>query len=187
MEANGRFSGPRFIPTLGQPTTSLVGISNESSVYRSAGLNAQLYGINFAYKEYTLVTSIFYAKLVHHLTRFADFLINFSFILHVLRRFSTGAGTGPDLEVSRKFDLMEFRTVGFEKETGKVLAKAEFIYQGALPEISAVLAAEAAAVMLGWKKSGKMVEGGIVTPSTLESEFVEKIRAAGVRLEVGLL
>jgi len=179
-------TGHRLVPVLGHLTTSLVGISNESVVYRSAGLNPDIYGLDFEYREYLPVPNFFAAVTVHLLTKFAVLLLSIPLFRNFTRCFSFEPGSGPDIEASRKSDRVEFRAVGLEKGTEKILAKADFVYDGALPEISGILAAEAADVLLRWSKSDneRTVKGGLLTPSLLGMAFVERIRGAGVLLEV---
>jgi short subunit dehydrogenase-like uncharacterized protein len=181
----GRLTGHRFVPTLGHLATSFVGISNESVVLRSASLKPELYGPEFVYHEYLPVANTIAAVIIQLLTKFGILLLSFGFMRKLLRRLSFEPGSGPDLDVSRKMEKVDFRAVGIEVKTEVPLVKAQFLYEGALTEVSAILAAEAAAVLLKRSKThDQKGEFGVVTPSSLGMEFVERIRNTGVKLSV---
>jgi short subunit dehydrogenase-like uncharacterized protein len=180
-----RLTGHRFVPSLGHLATSFVGISNESVVHRSAGLHPELYGPDFVYREYLPVGSTTAAVFVQLLTKFGIALLSFGFLRKLLRYLSFEPGSGPDLQVSRRTERVDFQTVAIETKTEVPLVKAQFLYEGALTEVSAVLAANAAAVLLrGSKTQDPIGEFGVVTPSTLGMDFVDRIRDAGVKLSI---
>jgi short subunit dehydrogenase-like uncharacterized protein len=184
----GRLTGHRFVPALGHLATSFVGISIESVVLRSAGLRPELYGPDFLYHEYLPVASTTAAIVVQLLTRFGAGLLSLGFMRRLLRRLSFEPGSGPDLDAARKTEKMNFEAVGIEVKTEIPLAKAQFLWEGSLTEVSAILAAEAAAVLLEKSKAHRPGEAfGIVTPSSLGMEFVERIRDAGMRINVSEL
>ncbi|KAE9970872.1 hypothetical protein BLS_003834 [Venturia inaequalis] len=180
-----RLTGHRFIPALGHLATSFVGISIESVVLRSAGLKPELYGPDFVYHEYLPVPNTFAAVVVQLLTKFGAFVLGLGVLRSLLRRLSFEPGSGPDLDAAREKESMDFQAVGIEIKTEIPLVRAQFSWKGSLTEISAILAAEASAVLL--EKSKAQSEGedfGILTPSTLGMPFVERLQDAGVRVTV---
>jgi short subunit dehydrogenase-like uncharacterized protein len=184
----GRLTGHRFIPALGHLATSFVGISIESVVLRSAGLKPELYGSEFVYHEYLPVASTVAAVMVQLLTKFGALLLSLGFMRKLLRRLSFEPGSGPDLDAARKTERMDFQAVGINVKTETPLVKAQFSWEGSLTEISAILATEAAAVLLEKSKAqGRKEEFGIVTPSILGMAFVERIQNAGVKVNVSEL
>jgi hypothetical protein len=65
--------------------------------------------------------------------------------------------------------------------------RANLVYEGALVDVSAVLAVEAAGVIFERRKveeRSRCGEGGLLTPSMLGIEFVERLR--GARASIGV-
>lgn len=183
-----RLTGHRFIPALGHLATSFVGISIESVVLRSAGLKPEWYGPDFVYHEYLPVPNTFAAVVVQLLTKFGAFILSIGLLRSLLRCLSFEPGSGPDLYVAREKESMDFQAVGIEVKTEILLVKAQFSWKGSLTEISAILATEASAVLLGRSKAQDEGEDfGILTPSTLGMPFIERLQDAGAKVTVSEL
>ncbi|PBP20567.1 NAD-dependent epimerase/dehydratase [Diplocarpon rosae] len=182
--------GYRFVPELGILTTSFVGPGNEAVVYRSAGRNPSLYGSSFAFREHIPVPSVSAAVSTHVLTWIGTILLAIPLFRSLVRKTAFKQGTGPSLDESRKTERVEFRAVGFAEGEEKPKAMVTFQWKGSAYEVSAILGAEAAGVLVeeareadahGLETKGK---GGFLTPSGLGLPFVERLRAAGVAIEV---
>jgi short subunit dehydrogenase-like uncharacterized protein len=168
-------------------TTSLVALSNESIVYRSANLNPDIYGLEFSHHQYLPIPNLFSAIFVHFLTKLGILLLAPPFIRWMLRKLSFEPGSGPDREHNRSVESAEYTAIG-NSGNGKIRAKARFYYKGSLVDISAILAVVAAGVLLDrsieGERRGEELKGGYLTPSTLGMVFVERLREVGVELEV---
>ncbi|KAF2495603.1 hypothetical protein BU16DRAFT_572844 [Lophium mytilinum] len=187
-----RLFGYRFVPGLGALTTSFVAVSNESVVHRSAGLRPEVYGPEFRFHEYMPVPNVFAAVFVHLLTKFGILVFAIPFVRMWLRKLSFEPGAGPEREVIRTKERAEYRVVGTAEGKNGGVARACFVYEGALVEVSAILAVEAGGVLIERSKEeegdgrSRVGKGGLLTPSTLGMPFVERLRKAGVKIEVEL-
>ncbi|KAI1502178.1 hypothetical protein F5X99DRAFT_427542 [Biscogniauxia marginata] len=187
----GGLAGYRFEPALGGALApSFVAASNEVVVQRSAGLDPELYGAGFVYREYVPASGRLGAALIYLATKLGILLLALPWFRALVRaKIMFEPGTGPDREESRSAERADFRAVGFVAGREEPVLRAEFKYQGALTDISAILAVEAAAVLLEisraeGKEGAERRRGGLLTPSTLGLPFVERLRKAGVELRV---
>ncbi|KAH7407494.1 hypothetical protein BKA64DRAFT_705903 [Cadophora sp. MPI-SDFR-AT-0126] len=182
--------GYRNVPNLGILTTSFVGPGNEAVVHRSYDLNPSLYGPYFKFREYVPAASILDAVTLHTLTWIGTILLALPLVRWLLGKLAIPQGTGPIVEESRKFESVDFKAVGFVEGEDAPRAMATFAYKSSTYEISAVLAAEAAGVLLKRVKAAEIEGrdltgiGGILTPSSLGMPFVMRMREVGVVIEV---
>ncbi|KAI0004443.1 hypothetical protein F4779DRAFT_73354 [Xylariaceae sp. FL0662B] len=176
--------GYRHDGTLGHLATSFAAASNEAVVQRSAAQRPDVYGDGFVYREYVPVAGPLGAVAVHLATRLAVLLLAVPWVRTLVRATTWRPGTGPDREASRRAERADFKAVGFARGRTEPVATAQFVYVGALVDVSAVLAVEAADTLLELARQGK-AEGGFLTPSWLGWPFVERLRVCGVDIRVG--
>ncbi|KAI1842031.1 hypothetical protein JX266_011786 [Neoarthrinium moseri] len=175
--------GYRFDSVLGHLATSFIAKTNESVVHRSAGLDPDCYGPDFVYHEYTPARGVLSSILIHLLTKLGILLLGLSWFKWFARRLSYQPGDGPHRGKSRRVERMDFNAVGYIGGLARPVAEASFVYKGALVDVSAIFAVEAAATLMEKTPLGS-VRAGLQTPSTLGMEFVEKLRQAGVDVTV---
>jgi len=92
----------------------------------------------------------------------------------------------PNESAATSKGLIDLRAVA-EIEGGKKL-EGRIVRKGSLYDTSALLAADAALLILG--KEGfvtRGLRGGLLTPATLGNAFVERLRDAGFSIEVNLV
>lgn len=58
------------------------------------------------------------------------------------------------------------------------------MYEGSLYYCSALMGVEAALSILGEKTYAHEIGGGILTPATLGLPFIERLRSAGLKIQV---
>ncbi|KAF4437387.1 hypothetical protein F53441_13064 [Fusarium austroafricanum] len=176
--------GYRYDSHLGHLATSFVAWGNESIVQRSAVLDAKLYGQDFVFNEYNPATGFISAVLIHVVTKLGILLLALPWFRSFIREKSFDRGSGPDRTESRKVESGKWKAVGYVGN--KPVALARFSYKGALVDMAAILAAEAAASMNDLEKSeaSGAVKGGLLTPSTLGSTFVDRLLAVGFEVSV---
>lgn len=165
-------------------TTSFLAICNESIAHRSSSLLPEIYGPAYNLHEYLPTTSVFAAIFTHFLTRFATLLLSFPPVLWLARYLLPKSGTGPDLATAGA-ERQEFRAIGSPLGTTGDSVSARYVYEGSLYYCSALMGVEAAFSIIGEEKtSAHDIGGGILTPATLGIPFIERIRNAGVQIEV---
>ncbi|KAF5598386.1 Saccharopine dehydrogenase Homospermidine synthase [Fusarium pseudocircinatum] len=175
--------GHRYDRYLGHLATSFVAWGNESIVQRSAALEPKFYGQDFVYEEYIPATGLISTLLMHIVTKLGIFLLAVPGFRSFIRGKSFNRGSGPDRDGSRKIESAEWKAVGYVSGEKDPVALAKFSYKGALVEMAAILAAEAAATINQMNKT-EATSAGLLTPSTLGITFVDRLRAAGFHLMV---
>ncbi|RKK93882.1 hypothetical protein BFJ68_g15359 [Fusarium oxysporum] len=168
---------------LGHLATSFVAWGNESFVQRSAALNPKIYGQIFVYKEYSPATGLISALLMHIVTKLGILLLAVPWFRSFVHDKPFDRGSGPDRDESRKIESAEWKAVGYVTGKKEPVAFAKFSYKGALVDMAAILAVEAAATINQMNKS-EATGAGPLTPSTLGITFVDRFRATGFDLTV---
>ncbi|KAJ5962855.1 hypothetical protein N7501_007796 [Penicillium viridicatum] len=188
-----RLLGYRYIQELGALATSFTGPGNQAVVYRSAAHKPDLYGPDFHFEEYLPANGVVSAIFVHFLTKALLVLLTIPFIRWLTRKLASGMDSAPDINQLRHVERAEFRAVGSESGGAKPRVWASFAREGALYELTALVTCVGARVLLDHKinadKAGKDAHGhgGVVTPSFLGTEYVDGLKDAGIKIEVGLL
>ncbi|KAF2015286.1 hypothetical protein BU24DRAFT_421588 [Aaosphaeria arxii CBS 175.79] len=187
-----------YVPKLGGlQTTGLMAAVDACLVHRSWGLYTSQsatssYGPNFQFKEYTRSKSLPGAAIFKLTFALAGLLLAIPptrwIFAPLLKAFVIPApGEGPSKE-SMKGDFMSYRALGVaEGKKEEVLAKLDFAF-GAYEFTGCSLAAAAEVLLTGGVEGSLAGElrGGILTPATLGEAYVEKLRAYGVNIEVGV-
>ncbi|KAJ5437536.1 Saccharopine dehydrogenase / Homospermidine synthase [Penicillium cf. griseofulvum] len=188
-----RLFGYRHTQELGSLATSFTGPGNQAVVYRSAAQNPGLYGPDFQFEEYLPVNGVLAAVFVHLLTKIFLFLLSVPFIRGLMRKLVSRMDLAPDISQLRHVERAEFLAVGSGSGKAAPQVMASFVREGALYELTALVTCVGARVLLDRKFTGDGAgkdargHGGVVTPSFLGMEYVDRLRDAGIEIEVGLL
>ncbi|KAJ5375700.1 Saccharopine dehydrogenase / Homospermidine synthase [Penicillium concentricum] len=189
-----RVFGYRYTQELGSLATSFTGPGNQAVVYRSASQNPDLYGPDFHFEEYLPANDVMAAVFVHLITKVLLVLISIPLIRRLMRILAMRMDSAPDMNQLRHVERAEFRAVGRgsgQEEAPRI--SASFVREGALYELTALVTCVGARVLLDWKTSADRAgkdargHGGVVTPSFLGVEYVDRLKDAGIKIEVGLL
>ncbi|CAM1506351.1 Fc.00g059920.m01.CDS01 [Cosmosporella sp. VM-42] len=178
------FLGHRHDPILGHLGTSFVAWGNQSVVQRSVGLDPETYGPGFIFREYVPVPTFASGALIHIVTKLGILLLAIPWFRSFVRGKSFEPGSGPDREESRKKESAEWKATAYLKGENKPVATAAFEYKGALVDMAAILAVEAAQSIIEIEEGNKNMKGGLLTPSTLGWTFVDRLRNVGFTLDV---
>lgn len=182
-----KLTGVWSYPRLGHLATSITAKPNQAIVHRSAGLTPYFYGFNFTYEEYMAVGSPLVGALIHLALTILTFLIAFPPTRALLKLFVTyKPGSGPSKE-STKGDVLELRAIAVAEQLAKQPRKAlaTFRFEGGMYQLTAILLAEAAMVLLTQEEQIKKSHGaGFLTPSCLGDEYVERLDKANVKIGV---
>ncbi|KIX00292.1 uncharacterized protein Z518_10431 [Rhinocladiella mackenziei CBS 650.93] len=181
------FLGHKYDADLGHLATSFGAPGNEAVVYRSQHLQKSIYDPEFTYHEFMPMRSTTQAIITHLLTKFAILLLWLPPFRALINSFKPEPGTGPSKEVARG-ERIRVRAIARGNKSEKPLTT-EYLYEGSMYHHAAMLAAEAAMVLLSLRKaptgsSQKDEQFGILTPSCLEMPFVERLRNASVKIDV---
>jgi len=105
----------------------------------------------------------------------------------ILKMFTTySPGNGPTKE-STKNDVLELRAVAVAEQLAKPPRKAlaTFRFEGGIYELTALLMAEAAMVILTKEEEIKKNHGpGFLTPSCLGDEYLDRLNKVNVKINV---
>ncbi|OBT64338.1 hypothetical protein VE03_06742 [Pseudogymnoascus sp. 23342-1-I1] len=180
-----RVFGYRSIPGFGDVTTSFLAISNESIAHRSSSLMPKIYGPDFNFHEYLPTTGPFAGVLAHLILRLVMLVISFPPVQWLAAKYLIPAsGTGPDLATAAESERQEFLAIGAPSKSEGGQVSARYVYEGSLYYCSALMGVEAALSILGDKTYAHEIGGGILTPATLGLPFIERLRNAGIKIEV---
>ncbi|KAK6376332.1 hypothetical protein LTS17_006927 [Exophiala oligosperma] len=187
----GLFLGHHRDELLGHLTTSLASPGNEAVVYRSQKLQPSIYGgdgeegktIPWSYREFMPASSTGSAIMIHVVTKILVFLLFFRPVCALISLLKPVNGTGPSKEDSQN-EKIEVKAVTGNDH--KLMAR--YSFNGSMYFHSAMLAAEAAMVLLSiWDVDEQWTDDvgyGVLTPSCLGMPFVERLKKAGVDIEV---
>lgn len=184
--------GVRTIEGLGVLTDSPQAAPDIATVNRSWGLfdHGQWYGPGFAFSEYMRVSNSLVGSAIHY--GFLAFVSSLYVppIRWLLKRWAYEPGQGPAKE---GFDghKLAYKAIAKAdvKEDKERRAVAEFEYKGSGYYMTGILLVEAAMTILRSeeKTPAAKMGGGLMTPAALGDEYVERVKKAGIRLEVGML
>ena len=181
--------GVRNVPGLGVVTRSIAGAINTAIVQRSWGLldKGNYYGSRFQYNEYMTVRNALVGALAHWAFMLGAVVISLSPLRWLLQKLVYAPGEGDSRENTSK-ESIEWRAVAIADEDARnpKRARARFYWKGGHYYLTGLLLAEAAMVILRDRKPEEQHAGGVLTPATLGQPFVDRMRSAGITLDVEL-
>ncbi|KIV81350.1 hypothetical protein PV11_03541 [Exophiala sideris] len=182
-----KWTGVWSYPRLGHLATSITAKPNMAIVHRSAGMTPYFYGFNFSYEEYMAVGSPLVGVLIHIALALLTLFLAFPPTRAIMKSLTTvKPGSGPSKE-SSKGDVFELRAIAVAEQLAKQPRKAlaTFRFEGGVYELTAILLAEAAMVLLTQGEEIKKSHGaGFLTPSCLGDEYLERLDNANVKIGV---
>lgn len=179
-----RLFGYRWLQGFGAVTTSFLAICNESIAHRSSSLMPEIYGPDFNLHEYLPTTGAFAGVLAHLILRLVMLVVAFPPVQWLAAKYLIPAsGTGPDLATA-DVERQEFLAIGAPSKSKGEQVSARYVYEGSLYYCSALMGVEAAMAVLEEKTYAHEIGGGILTPATLGMPFIERLRNAGIQIEV---
>jgi short subunit dehydrogenase-like uncharacterized protein len=176
--------GYRKVPDLGILTDSPQSGSDIPIVNRSWSLfsNGEYYGSKFSFSEWLRVKSRFMGMVVHYVTAVSLAMLLFRPFRRLLKGLVYQPGSGPTKEESSK-NVLSYKAIATADHASKQRSVATFYYRGGGYYMTGILVAEAAMLVLrGGDNLAKRL-GGMVTPATLEMEYIERLRKAGIKIE----
>ncbi|KAL6241555.1 hypothetical protein RBB50_011578 [Rhinocladiella similis] len=182
-----KLTGVWSYPRLGNLVTSISAKPNEAIVHRSAGLTPYFYGFNFSYEEYMAVGSPLVGVLINFALVLLTLFLAFPPTRAIMKMFAKHKpGSGPTKE-STKGDALELRAIAVAEQLAKQPRKAlaTFRFEGGLYQLTAILLAEAAVVLLTKEEEIKKAHGaGFLTPSCLGDDYLDRLDKANVKIGV---
>ncbi|KAJ4392169.1 hypothetical protein N0V93_005792 [Gnomoniopsis smithogilvyi] len=185
-----KLSGTRYVPSLGVQTTFVAGDSDRAIVERTWGLLSQIpskkkefYGPDFHFSEHLRVRNWLSGLFVHLGISLAGILFVVAPpVRWLLKKLVYAQGQGPDIEQSKKHEI-EYRAIGKPdgwKENGDV-ASCKASFNGSMYHLTGIFLAQAALTVL--EDDIDLGGGGVFTPACLGQGFVDRVHAAGFRIE----
>lgn len=181
-----RFLGIRTVPDLGILTTWILASPNVATVERTWGLlgGKEFYGPSFQYKEYIRVRNKFAGVMVHFAITLGFIALTIPplrWILQIVAHNLYAPGQGPSKEDTIG-ESLELRAIAeADQHTAKPKrAMAKFVWQGGIYHLTALLAVEAAMVILNDDGIVDRLGGGLLTPAMLGQPYIDRLRNAGI-------
>lgn len=181
--------GWRHVKDLGVLTDSPQAASDVGIVYRSWSLfNAgpSSYGPNFSFTEFMRASNILVGGFIHYATLTAFMLLYLKPFRWLLRKFAYVAGEGPTREDANKGSI-SYKAIAHADEEKRRRTYATMHYQGGFYYLTGIMLAEAGLVLARGKDTLGRRLGGMITPATLEMEYIERLQKAGIQIEWGQL
>lgn len=185
-----RLLGVRSVTGLGTLTSSPSAGPNVTTVQRSWGLleGGKLYGPKFTYYEYLGVCNAAVGIFLHFAFAFGALAIVLPPFRWLAKKFLYGPGQGPTKQASSK-EALEYRAIATADQDGPNprRAFAKFRWDGSLYFFTGVCLAEAAMVILQDDHLVNRLNGGLLTPAMLGQPFIDRMKVAGMILEVEMM
>ncbi|KAL9041428.1 MAG: hypothetical protein Q9214_004114, partial [Letrouitia sp. 1 TL-2023] len=188
-----RFLGIRVVPDLGTLTTSIGASPNVAIVERTWGLlgGKDFYGPSFQYKEYRRARNKFAGMMAHFAITLGFIALTIPplrWLLQIVAHNVYAPGQGPSKQDTAG-DSLELRAIAeADQHASKPKrAMAKFLWRGGLYHLTALLAVEAAMVILNDDSIIDRLGGGLLTPAMLGQPYIDRLRNAGVVFENRLM
>jgi short subunit dehydrogenase-like uncharacterized protein len=180
--------GWRRVKDLGVLTDSPQAVSDIGIVYRSWALfnEGAWYGPNFSFTEFMRANNVLAGSLIHYgLTTFF-LMLYFRPFRWLIRKFGYAAGDGP-LRADADKASISYKAIAEADEAKRRRTYATMSYQGGFYYLTGIMLAEAGLTLVrGGDTLGRRL-GGMITPATLEMEYVERLQKGGIKVEWGVL
>ena len=173
------------MPGLGLLTTSLMGPTDTPLVNYSGALLD--YGPHFRFEERARAKGPIRGAIAHWSLSLLPLVLFLPPIRWLLRRLIYQPGEGEDRAAALK-GRAEFRMIGTtdEKQVPPRRAQGWATYEGGMYGLTGLLLATAAMTLVEDDEChAKKLGGGFLTPATLGHGYVERAKAAGIRMDVG--
>lgn len=204
-----KLTGTRYVPSLGVQTTFVAGDSDRAIVERTWGLLSlipakkdEFYGPNFQFSEHLKVRNWLSGLLVHLGISLAGIIFVVAPpVRWLLKKFVYAQGQGPNIEQSKNHEI-EYRAIGKPdgwKENEKI-ASCKASFNGSMYHreynrgnfctgrllttdaiVTGIFLAQAALTIL--EDDVDLGGGGVFTPACLGQGFIDRVDAAGFRIE----
>ncbi|KAM3416141.1 hypothetical protein BST61_g7749 [Cercospora zeina] len=186
-----RLTGLRTVPDLGLLTASIQGPSDTPIVNRTWSLidNGNYYGRKFKFSAYMKARNSVQGLLVHLALTFGTVALILPPVRWLLKKFVYQPGEGPTKEQASK-EHCEWRAIAHadvSDENDPKRAYARMRWNGSMYDLTGVFLAEAAVTIARDKTFAHELGGGVLTPATLGSAYLERLSKAGLVTEIKTL
>jgi short subunit dehydrogenase-like uncharacterized protein len=180
--------GFRYVKDLGILTDSPQSGSDIPIVNRSWSLfsGGEYYGPKFTFREWMRVKSRIMGTIIHYVTVVSLIMMFFRPFRWYLKRLVYQPGQGPTKE-EYVTNRLSYKAIATADHESKKRVVATFDYSGGGYYMTGICVAEAAMLVLRGGDNLAKKLGGMVTPATLEMEYVERLRKAGIKIEASML
>lgn len=180
--------GYRHVPDLGILTDSPQSGSDVGIVYRSWALfnDGEWYGPKFTFTEWLRVKSAWMGSMVHYVMAFAMIGLYFAPFRWLAKKLVYEPGQGQTKEEAKNNE-MRYKCIATSDSPEKKRVLSTFGFTGAGYYMTGILVVEAAMTVLRGKENLATKLGGMVTPACLEMEYIERLKKAGIEIEVGMM
>jgi len=186
-----RLTGVRTVPDLGILTDSLQGPADIPIVYRTCGLidGGKFYGPRFHLTAYQKARNLLQGFVIHIAMTFGFMAILIPPVRWLLKFVVYQPGQGPTKE-EVKNDYAEWRAIAHADIPDSSTSKRAFCrmrWEGSMYHLTGVTSAEAALTILRDKTLAHELGGGMLTPATLGTKYLERLQKAGLKTEIKMM
>ncbi|KAI5357214.1 Putative saccharopine dehydrogenase, NADP binding domain, NAD(P)-binding domain superfamily [Septoria linicola] len=186
-----KLTGLRTVPDLGLLTDSIQGPSDIPIVNRTWSLidNGNYYGRKFKVSAYMKARNSLQGFLVHLALTFGMVALVLPPVRWLLKKFVYQPGEGLGKEEASK-EHCEWRAIAnadVSDENDPKRAYGRMRWNGSMYDLTGVFLAEAAVTIARDQTLAHKLGGGVLTPATLGSAYLERLRNAGLLTEIKTL
>nr|OQO31878.1 hypothetical protein B0A51_00884 [Rachicladosporium sp. CCFEE 5018] len=183
-----KLTGLRTVNDLGGTLTDSLQSVDIPIVHRSWSLydGGRLYGDKFHFTPYMRASGALQGLAVHFAMGFGLLALLLPPVRWLLQRYVTQPGSGATKEHTAK-DFVEWRAIATADSTDATAPKrasARWRFEGSLYHMTGILVAEAALAIARDETPAHGMGGGVLTPATLGGKYLDRMKAAGVTVEV---
>ncbi|KAL4780159.1 Saccharopine dehydrogenase-domain-containing protein [Aspergillus varians] len=179
--------GVRDVRGLGVLTKSPTDFCDVTIVHRSSTLMPEFYGPRFYFRQYLHVRNTFIGILFHFAFLIGMALLMLPPVRWLVKKMIYAPGSGPTIDSGRN-DRCEYRAIATPDQNTSKRVLGKLKVEGSMYQITGMLMAEAAMVILENEEKVKRVSrAGIVTPAVLGQEYLDRLDKVGCHVETEVL
>ncbi|KAK6420697.1 hypothetical protein LTR95_016912 [Oleoguttula sp. CCFEE 5521] len=195
-----KLTGLRTVDDLGGTLTDSLQSVDIPIVHRSWSLydGGKLYGDKFHFTPYMRASGMLQGLAVHFAMGFGLLALLLPPVRWLLQKYVTQPGSGATKEYAALIiclketakDFVEWRAIATADSadpTAPKRASARWHFNGSLYHMTGILVAEAALAIARDETPAHGMGGGVLTPATLGGKYLDRMKVAGVTVEVATM
>ncbi|PVH94919.1 hypothetical protein DM02DRAFT_692005 [Periconia macrospinosa] len=179
------WKGSATIKGLGRLSDSVIGIPDTNLVYRSWSLMKEDYGSEFRYWTGMTTKGAVSGFFWHWMMALSLPMLLVAPLRWIMLKLVPAHGDGPSEESQSKSSTV-WKSIAHSEADPKITAVCDMSFDRDMYSLTAITLSEAAMVLLrpDRENPAQKIGGGVLTPATLGYQYVERVRAAGLKVQV---
>ncbi|CAI6339130.1 unnamed protein product [Periconia digitata] len=181
------WKGSAQIEGLGRLSDSVIGIPDTNLVYRSWSLMGEDYGVDFQYWTGMKTANRITGFLWHWIMVVSLPMLVIAPLRWIMLKVVPSQGEGPS-EKSQAASSTKWKSIAYSEKNSGTTAVCHMSFDRDMYSLTAITLAEAAMVLLRPDRENwaQKIGGGVLTPATLGHQYVQRVRNAGINIDVDI-